>query len=68
MGTVTLELDQALEKSNFTLEELAERAEIKDAKLAKIKSGQISAIRLSTLAKICDVLECGPGDILKYSA
>ena len=35
--------------------------------LSKMKNGHISAIRFSTLAAICDVLKCQPGDILEYS-
>ena len=37
------------------------------ADLSKMKNGHISAIRFSTLAAICDVLKCQPGDILEYS-
>lgn len=32
-----------------------------------LKSGKAKAIRFSTLAKICELLNCQPGDILKYS-
>lgn len=67
MGTVVLNLEHVLQRSNLTLEELAERAKIEDAKLDKIKSNRVSAVRFSTLAKMCDVLECQPGDILKYA-
>ena len=34
--------------------------------LSKMKNGRISAIRFSTLAAICEVLHCQPGDILEY--
>ena len=34
--------------------------------LSKMKNGHISAIRFSTLAAICEVLHCQPGDILEY--
>ena len=48
------------------LNELAERVGITNANLSNIKTGKISAIRFSTLEKICEVLECQPGDILEY--
>ena len=34
--------------------------------MSRIKTGKIKAIRFSTLNAICKVLECEPGDILKY--
>lgn len=40
---------------------------VANVNLSKMKNGHISAIRFSTLAAICDVLKCQPGDILEYS-
>ncbi|MEE0897478.1 MAG: helix-turn-helix domain-containing protein, partial [Acutalibacteraceae bacterium] len=34
--------------------------------LSKIKNNKVTAIRFSTLAAICEVLECNAGDILEY--
>ncbi|GAP74922.1 hypothetical protein FIU82_04890 [Pseudoalteromonas sp. THAF3] len=34
--------------------------------LSLLKNGKVKAIRFSTLAAICDVLHCQPGDILVY--
>mgnify|MGYP002466842582 FL=1 len=34
---------------------------------SKIKNNKVSAIRFSTLAAICETLDCAPGDILKYT-
>lgn len=39
---------------------------IANVNLSKIKTGEISAIRFSTLEAICDVLDCQPGEILEY--
>jgi putative transcriptional regulator len=50
----------------ISLNELAEKVGIANVNLSNIKTGKVSAIRFSTLDKICEVLECQPGDILEY--
>lgn len=67
MGTVTLELEPTLLDRGISFDELVTRAGIEETKADKVKSNQVSAIRFSTLADICEVLDCKPGDILKYS-
>ena len=49
-----------------SLNELSARVGVANVNLSKMKNGHISAIRFSTLAAICDVLNCQPGDILEY--
>ena len=46
--------------------ELAEKVGITPANLSILKTNKAKAIRFSTLEKICEVLECKPGDILDY--
>lgn len=46
--------------------QLAERVGISNVNLSKIKNNKVTAIRFSTLAAICDVLDCEAGDILEY--
>ena len=53
-------------KRKMSLGELSERVGIANVNLSKIKTGKVSAIRFSTLEKLCEVLECQPGDILEY--
>ena len=50
----------------ISLNELAERVGISNVNLSKIKNNRVQAVRFSTLAALCDVLECQPGDILEY--
>jgi putative transcriptional regulator len=50
------------------LSELSEQVEVSIANLSNLKTGKVRAIRFSTLNKICEVLECQPGDILEYSS
>ena len=44
----------------------AERVGISNVNLSKIKNNKVTAIRFSTLAAICEVLNCDAGDILEY--
>jgi len=64
---VIVNLDVMLAKRKMSLTELSERVGITMSNLSILKKGKAKAIRFSTLNKICDVLECQPGDILEYS-
>ena len=66
MGNIILRLDRMMVERKISLGELAERVGISNVNLSKIKNNRVQAIRFSTLAAICDVLECQPGDILEY--
>ena len=65
MGII-LRLDRMMADRKMSLNELAARVGIANVNLSKIKTGKVSAIRFSTLAAICDALDCQPGDILEY--
>ena len=66
MGKIILRLDRMMVERKISLNELAERVGISNVNLSKIKNNKVTAIRFSTLAAICDVLNCQPGDILEY--
>jgi len=63
---IILRLDRVMADRKMSLNELAEKVGIANVNLSKIKTGKVSAIRFSTLAAICDVLDCQPGDILEF--
>ena len=65
MSKINLELNVMMAKRNISLGDLAEKVGITNANLSKIKNNKVNAIRFSTLAAICDALECEPGDIIK---
>lgn len=67
MGKIFLKLDVIMAERHMSLNELAEKVGISNVNLSKIKNNKVSAIRFSTLAAICDALDCTPGDVLKYS-
>ena len=66
MGHIVLRLDRVMADRKMSLNELSERLGVANVNLSKMKNGRISAIRFSTLAAICEVLQCQPGDILEY--
>ena len=53
-------------KRKISSNELAEKIGITPANLSILKTGKAKAIRFSTLDKICEVLQCQPGDILEW--
>ena len=67
MGQIILRLDRVMADRKMSLNELSARVGVANVNLSKMKNGHISAIRFSTLAAICDVLNCQPGDILDTS-
>jgi len=64
---IIVNMDVMLAKRKMSLTELTEKVGITMANLSILKKGHAKAIRFSTLDKICEVLECQPGDILEYS-
>lgn len=63
---IIVNLDVMMAKRKISSLELAEKVGITPANLSILKTNKGKAIRFSTLAKICEVLECKPGDILEY--
>ena len=63
---IIINLDIMMAKRKISSGELAERVGITQANLSILKTNKARAIRFSTLEKLCEVLECQPGDILEY--
>ena len=68
MGKIILRLDRVMADRKIALKDLSEKVGVSNVNLSKMKTGKISAIRFSTLAAICDVLQCQPGDILEWKS
>lgn len=66
MGKIVLRLDRMMVERKISLNDLAEQVGISNVNLSKIKNNKVTAIRFSTLAAICKVLQCDAGDILEY--
>ena len=63
---IVVNLDLMLVKRKMSLTELSEKVGLTMANLSILKQGHARAIRFSTLEKICEVLDCQPGDILSF--
>jgi putative transcriptional regulator len=55
-------------KRKMRSKELAERIGITEQNVSLLKSGKVRGVRFDTLSKICEVLNCQPGDLLEYRA
>jgi putative transcriptional regulator len=55
-----------LAKRKMSVTELTEKVGLTMANVSLLKNGKVKAIKLSTLNKICEVLQCQPADILEY--
>jgi putative transcriptional regulator len=64
---IIVNLDVVLAQRKMRLNTLAELVDITPQNLSVLKTGKAKAIRFDTLEKICEVLECQPGDILAFA-
>lgn len=63
---IIVNIDVMLAKRKMSVTELSERVGITMANISILKNGKAKAIKIQTLDKICDALDCEPGDILEY--
>lgn len=63
---IQLNLDVMMARRKVSLTQLSEQVGITMANLSILKTGKARAIRFQTLNKICEVLDCQPGDLLAY--
>lgn len=65
-GEIIFNIDVMLAKRKMSLTELAEKVGITTANMSILKTGKAKAIKISTLTKLCEALECQPGELLEY--
>lgn len=63
---VRVVLDQLLRDRGLSVTQFSEAVGLTPANVAVLKNGRARAIRFSTLDAICDVLDCEPGDVLRW--
>lgn len=63
---IIVDIDVELAKRKLSVGEFAEAIGITVANVAVLKNGRAKAVRFTTLDAICRVLECQPGDILRW--
>jgi putative transcriptional regulator len=65
---IAVDIDVMLARRKMSVGELADRVGITPANLAVIKNGRAKAVRFATLAALFQVLECQPGELLRWEA
>ena len=63
---IVFNIDVMLARRKMSVTELAERVGITLANMSVLKTGKARAVRVSTLAALCEALDCQPGDLLEY--
>ncbi len=63
---IIINIDVMLAKRKMSVTELADKVGITMANISILKNGKAKAVRFSTLAAICEALNCQPGDILEF--
>ena len=65
-GEIIFNIDVMLAKRKMSVTELADKVGITIANVSVLKNGKAKALKMSTLVKLCEALDCQPGDILEY--
>ena len=63
---IIVNLDVMLARRKMRSKELAERIGLTEQNVSLLKSGKVKGVRFDTLARICEALDCQPGDILEF--
>lgn len=63
---IIVDIDVMMARRKMSVGELADRIGITPANLAVLKNGRAKAVRFTTLASLCEVLNCQPGDLLRW--
>ena len=65
-GEIIFNIDVMLAKRKMSVTELADKVGITIANVSVLKNGKAKALKMSTLIKLCEALDCQPGDILEF--
>ena len=65
-GEIIFNIDVMLARRKMSVTQLAEKVGITLANMSILKTGKAKAVKVTTLAKLCEALDCQPGDILEY--
>lgn len=63
---IVVNIDVMLAKRRMSVSELSEKVGFTKANVSLLKNGKIRALKMSTLDKLCQVLQCQPADLLEY--
>jgi putative transcriptional regulator len=64
---IKIMLDDVLAARQMRAKQVAALIGVSETHLSLFRTGKVRGIRFSTLAKLCAVLDCQPGELLAYS-
>ena len=65
-GELIFNIDVMLAKRKMKVGDLADKIGITISNLSILKNGKARAVKVSTLIRLCEALDCQPGDLLEY--
>ena len=65
-GSIIFNIDVMLARRKMSVTELSERVGITLSNISILKNGKAKAVKVATLARLCEALDCQPGDLLEY--
>lgn len=65
---VRVTLDVMIARRKVRAKDLAARVGISETQMSLLRTGKVKGMRFETLAKLCLLLECQPGDLMEYDA
>jgi putative transcriptional regulator len=63
---IKINIDAMLVKRKMSVTELTEKVGLTMTNISLLKNGKVKGLRFATLEKICEALDCQPGDLLEY--
>lgn len=65
---VKVTIDVMLARRKMTARDVAARIGLSETQLSLLRTGKVKGMRFDTLARLCYVLDCKPGEIIDYDA
>ncbi len=63
---IVVQLDLMLARRKMRSRDLAAAIGITEVNISLLKSGKVKGVRFDTLERICEVLQCQPGELLVH--
>lgn len=63
---IVITIDKVLAARKVKARTLAATIDVSETHMSLFRSGKVRGVRFSTLAKLCEALDCQPGDLLAY--
>jgi putative transcriptional regulator len=61
---IKVTLDAVIAQRKVKAKDVAAAIGVSETHLSLFRSGKVKGVRFETLAKLCEVLQCKPGDLL----